>query len=170
MAPSEPPPFDPSLGQDGGPLWPLKRDATSQEVARDGTPTINPPSHVIRQNGPETVTVTVEASPNDGGGGGGSNLSGGAIAGIVIGSVVGVLLLIWIVRSCFNLGAPPTDREPWYREKPSRHHHHHHRHRSPHYHSHSRSRRSSISAPPPVVVHDYTRDYSRGRRHGRNHY
>ncbi|KAK7987288.1 hypothetical protein PG988_002276 [Apiospora saccharicola] len=33
-------------------------------------------------------------------------LSGGAIAGIVIGSIVGLLLLWWLIRSCMNLGKP----------------------------------------------------------------
>ncbi|KAL2162486.1 hypothetical protein VTH06DRAFT_7400 [Thermothelomyces fergusii] len=45
-------------------------------------------------------------------------LSGGAIAGIVLGSVAGFLLLAWIIRSCANLGAPPGDEavpgRPWY--------------------------------------------------------
>lgn len=46
----------------------------------------------------------------------GSNLSGGAIAGIVIGSIVGFLLLWWIIKSLGNLGAPPQEkRDPaWY--------------------------------------------------------
>ncbi|KAK3291620.1 uncharacterized protein B0H64DRAFT_248620 [Chaetomium fimeti] len=45
-------------------------------------------------------------------------LSGGAIAGIVLGSIAGFLLFLWIVRSCSNLGAPPGDEavpgRPWY--------------------------------------------------------
>ncbi|SPQ26487.1 4abe07ea-01ea-44a9-b2c2-868aba383669 [Thermothielavioides terrestris] len=49
-----------------------------------------------------------------------TTLSGGAIAGSVIGSIAGFLLLFWIVRSCTNLGAPPGEveslppRRPWY--------------------------------------------------------
>ncbi|KAK3955243.1 hypothetical protein QBC32DRAFT_253768 [Pseudoneurospora amorphoporcata] len=73
-----------------------------------------------RQDTPPVATVTV-VQPNDDGGDDptdASTLSGGAIAGIVIGSIAGLLLLIWIIRSCCNLGAPPTDDKPngkaWY--------------------------------------------------------
>lgn len=100
-------------------------------------------------------------------------LSGGAIAGIVIGSIAGLLLLIWIFRSCSNLGAPPNappnpggrawydgvggqgpaprsrSREP--RRSHSRrgsggHHHHHSRH------SHSRHRSGSRGYREAEVV------------------
>lgn len=47
-----------------------------------------------------------------------TGLTGGAIAGIVIGSIAGFLLLVWIIRSCTNLGAPPGEEavpgRPWY--------------------------------------------------------
>ncbi|KAH7153201.1 hypothetical protein EDB81DRAFT_449613 [Dactylonectria macrodidyma] len=112
------------------------------------TATLNPPQLVQRQDAP-TATVTVIA---DSGNGTKTGLTGGAIAGIVIGSVVGILLLIWIIRSCFNLGAPPQEREKWYRDPPR----HRHRSRSGH-------RRSSISMPPPVIIQD-SRSRSRHRR------
>ncbi|KAJ9134306.1 hypothetical protein NKR23_g10212 [Pleurostoma richardsiae] len=81
------------------------------------------------------TTVTVTAAPSDSSSSG-SHLSGGAIAGIVIGSIVGVLLIIWIIRSCSNLGAPPQERaEPaWYDDVNARR---------------SRSRRRSHSANYP---------------------
>ncbi|KAK4139771.1 uncharacterized protein C8A04DRAFT_15554 [Dichotomopilus funicola] len=66
-----------------------------------------------------TITVTPSpsansdtSSPTDA-----KTLSGGAIAGIVIGSIAGFLLLLWIIRSCTNLGAPPGEAvpgRPWY--------------------------------------------------------
>ncbi|KAK4222442.1 hypothetical protein QBC38DRAFT_489822 [Podospora fimiseda] len=97
------------------------------------------------------------------------NLSGGAIAGIVIGSIAGVLLLIWIIRSCTNLGAPPGRQadpgKPWYGgvrdEYPPRHvggHRPHSRSRSRHsYHHHSRSRSRGavmVEMPPQAVVYE----------------
>jgi hypothetical protein len=120
-----------------------------------------------------TVTVVEESSDS-----GGSNLGGGAIAGIVLGSIFGTLLLLWIIRSCFNLGSPPgNERESWYRDVETKPHHH--RHSSS---RHRRSRRSSsLSAPPPVIIRDstvprqqptyvYTDTHGRGRRHSRGEY
>ncbi|KAJ4254396.1 hypothetical protein NW762_009991 [Fusarium torreyae] len=115
------------------------------------------PTLVARQN-TETVTVTTSSDDNNGG----TTLSGGAIAGIVIGSIAGFLLLLWIVRSCLNLGAPPQEREKWYhyKEDKPRRHSHNHRSRS------RRSHRSSVSVPPPIVVRDVSR--SRSHRRGRS--
>jgi hypothetical protein len=123
------------------------------------SPTLSlPPTLVARQN---TETVTVTATNN--GGNDAQTLSGGAIAGIVIGSIAGFLLIIWIIRSCTNLGAPPQEREKWYhyKEEQPRRHSHNHRSRS------RRSHRSSISAPPPIVVRDSrSRSHHRGRSPG----
>jgi hypothetical protein len=116
-----------------------------------------------------------------------TTLTGGAIAGIVIGSIAGLLLLIWIIRSCTNLGAPPGSEErpgrPWYGgvrdEYPARHtsrsrsrHSHHHHHSSRHHHRDGRrSRRASVVAVEqpvqvaevsPVVVRESRRSTSRG--------
>ncbi|UNI14112.1 hypothetical protein JDV02_000780 [Purpureocillium takamizusanense] len=125
-----------------------------------------------RQSAPTaTVTVVSGGDSGDNGGGSATTLSGGAIAGIVIGSIAGFLLLVWIYRSCFNIGAPPgEDREAWYHDvdpKRSSHHHHHHgyhhsrpRHSSHHHRHHSRRRSSlssTMSTPPPVVVRETSR-------------
>jgi hypothetical protein len=109
----------------------------------------------------------------------------------VIGSIAGFLLLLWIIRSCTNLGAPPGGEavpgRPWYGgvrdEYPPRHttgsgrsrsrgrsrsgsrHSHRHSH-----HSHSRHhhhRRGSggavyeVQEVPPVVVREGRRSRSR---------
>ncbi|KPM40363.1 hypothetical protein AK830_g6208 [Neonectria ditissima] len=111
-------------------------------VARTlATSTLNPPALVPRQDAPAaTVTVVVDSDDD----GCSNGLSGGAIAGIVIGTIAGTLLILWIIRSCFNLGAPSSDREKWYSETTPRR-----RHRS-----RSTRRTSSMSAPPPVVIRD----------------
>ncbi|KAK4033536.1 hypothetical protein C8A01DRAFT_19534 [Parachaetomium inaequale] len=120
-----------------------------------------------------TTTTDNESSDPDAA----KTLSGGAIAGIVIGSIAGFLLLLWIIRSCTNLGAPPGEAvpgRPWYGgvkgesppPPPPGHHHHHGRGRSPggrsrsrhsrhegyshHRHGRSRSRRASVVEAVPV--------------------
>ncbi|KAB5585623.1 hypothetical protein GE09DRAFT_32331 [Coniochaeta sp. 2T2.1] len=133
------------------------------------------------------ATVTVTQTASTGGGGNSADgqqqnntqtLSGGAIAGIVIGSIVGLLLLIWIFRSCSNMGAPPVKGEnpsgaAWYdgvRDEPypRRSHSRHSRHRS-----HSRRPSSHevreyttavpvVSQPQPTYV--YEQDVRRSRR------
>ncbi|KAK6821066.1 hypothetical protein PG987_015466 [Apiospora arundinis] len=118
-----------------------------------------------------------------------TTLSGGAIAGIVIGSIVGFLLICWIIRSCCNLGRPgiwgytfgakddPPPRKTTHvypyrqetyrsRSRHSGHHHHHHSHS----HSHGRSpRRKSVeirqvsTVRPAPGYYETTRVESRGR-------
>jgi hypothetical protein len=143
------------------PMAPLKDLGLGQILARAlSSSTLSQPPTLVSRQTVETVTVAVTNDGNNN-----SNLSAGAIAGIVIGSVFGVLLLLWIIRSCLNLGAPPQEREKWYhyKEEPR---HHHHRSRS------RRSHRSSISAPPPLVVRESrSRSHRRGRspgHHGRD--
>ncbi|KAI1746783.1 hypothetical protein F4782DRAFT_536112 [Xylaria castorea] len=108
----------------------------------------------------------------DGGGSGSSNnLSGGAIAGIVVGSVVGVLVLLWIIRSCGIMGRPGiwgTTYEPDHEKPPphvstyhantpyARRSRSRHSHRSHHHHRHSRS-------PRPVEVVQPVAYDTRGR-------
>ncbi|KAK5662233.1 hypothetical protein OQA88_8138 [Cercophora sp. LCS_1] len=99
------------------------------------TPTrtlLTPPSLVNRQ---ADTTVTVVTAPDntnsrDNGPTDAQTLTPGAIAGIVIGSIVGFVLLVWIFRSCSNLGAPPgasanPGGKAWYDgvrdEHPARH-------------------------------------------------
>ncbi|KAF3069726.1 hypothetical protein GL218_07995 [Daldinia childiae] len=127
-------------------------------------------------------------------------LSGGAIAGIVIGSIVGFLILLWVIRSCINYrnpGAWGTTFEPD-NEKPASSHRHHnstrypretHGHRSRSRHSHHSPRRTSIVSvtrpvyveqhrsrsprAPPATYYSDGRDYRRSsdvRRHSRGHY
>ncbi|KAI1492714.1 hypothetical protein F5X96DRAFT_625132 [Biscogniauxia mediterranea] len=114
----------------------------------------------------QVVTTTVVADSGDSTSGG-TTLSGGAIAGIVLGTIAGTLLLLWLIRSCLNLGSPGlwgSTFEPEHEKTPaasydyppSRHHHHqHHHHRR---RSHSPRRASFVSvttttaAPRPVVV------------------
>ncbi|KAI1868521.1 uncharacterized protein JN550_006437 [Neoarthrinium moseri] len=112
-----------------------------------------------RQASTTTIVATTETTS------GGTVLSGGAIAGIVIGSIAGFLLILWLLRSCTNLGSPglwgstfgshdekpPKTSEPAYlytQETRGGHrhgHHHHHGHRSRSRHSHyDRSPRRSV--------------------------
>ncbi|OLN94202.1 hypothetical protein CCHL11_02826 [Colletotrichum chlorophyti] len=95
--------------------------------------------------------VTVTSTPGDTGqSASDNNLSGGAIAGIVIGSIAGFLLLLWIIRSCGMWSSPDNlaNKEPAYDDRryrgrsPGSRHRRHHSHR--YHHETSRSRRPSI--------------------------
>lgn len=86
----------------------------------------------------------------------GTVLTGGALAGVILGTIAGTLLVLWLIKSCFNLGAPPGqpretawthDVEPVATRRRSSRHSHHHRS-----HSHSgHSRRGSVGAVPVMV-------------------
>ncbi|KAK0615357.1 hypothetical protein B0T17DRAFT_620146 [Bombardia bombarda] len=161
---------------------------TTPLLKRQATVTVTIPVATV------TSTPAVTVIPSNPGGGDNSptdaqTLSGGAIAGIVIGSIAGLLLLIWIIRSCSNLGAPPSapaNDRAWYDgvrdEYPPAHagrrsHSHapsHHSHR----HSHSRHRSVDMREVPVTVVRSRSPrppaatylvesrdDYARGRRH-----
>lgn len=161
----------PILTQNGL-FWPF---TTSNELI-DTTPTavlVATRASLFARQVTTTVTVTADNSDGDGT----STLTGGAIAGIVIGSVVGVLLLIWVIRSCFNLGAPPQEREGLYHHiEPTRNRHHSRHHSRPRSYSYT----SEVSRPAPVIVADtgragssqrqptyYYSDDRRGRRYKR---
>ncbi|KAI0881409.1 uncharacterized protein GGS22DRAFT_57637 [Annulohypoxylon maeteangense] len=103
-----------------------------------------------RQQGTTTVVTTSTGGPTN-------NLSGGAIAGIVIGSIIGFLFLLWIIRSCINWrnpGAWGNTFEPDNEKPPHTHYYggstrypreiHGHRHRSHSRHSHRSPRRTSV--------------------------
>ncbi|KAK3316840.1 hypothetical protein B0H66DRAFT_592947 [Apodospora peruviana] len=171
--------------------------------APPATTTIVSPGTTVTNTPAATVTVISGGGTNNNGNNGNSDdgptsaqtLSGGAIAGIVIGSIAGLLLLIWIFRSCSNLGkpsdqAPKPDGGAWYdgvRAEPypthppprsphrhrSRSHRSHSRHSSAHHH-----RRSSVGevreVTPVAVVRQssqreyvYGDDYDRGAGRGR---
>ncbi|KAI1332472.1 hypothetical protein F5Y16DRAFT_357872 [Xylariaceae sp. FL0255] len=105
-------------------------------------------SNVLTARQGATTTVVAQSS-------GAATLSGGAIAGIVIGSIVGFLLILWIIRSCLNLGSPglwgatfAPEREKYV--EPQRHHSSR-RSRSRHsHHSHNPRRVSVVETTRPA--------------------
>jgi len=126
-------------------------------------------SRVVARQQPTTTVVTTNTGTT------GKTRTPGQIAGIVIGSVVGFLLLLWIIRSCANMSKPAQwgstfepERE---REKPASYGYpSSHRHRSHSRHSHRSPRRSSVVRPiiveqrgrsprAPPAVYQTRRDY-----------
>jgi len=142
-----------------------------------------------------STTTIVATNPS-----GGATLDGGAIAGIVIGSIVGFLFILWLLRSCTNLGNPGAWGTTFgSREKlpansyettyPRQHYHQHrrsgsrHSHHSHHSHGGRSPRRSSTSrpvyverqaasprAPPKVYYARESRDSARSGRGRRQYY
>ncbi|KAK3381131.1 hypothetical protein B0H63DRAFT_474971 [Podospora didyma] len=141
-----------------------------------------PTATIVIQPGDTTTTTTTNNDPTSA-----QTLSGGAIAGIVIGSIAGLLLLIWIIRSCTNLGAPPVKSDhvasgAWYDgvrdEYPARHRSHSrsrsrsHSHAPSHHHHHRRSSTEVREVRPVAVVRSHSPRapayvYEGDRRHSR---
>ncbi|KAI1475613.1 hypothetical protein K445DRAFT_315875 [Daldinia sp. EC12] len=143
-------------------------------------------------SGRQSTTTVVAETDGDSA----QTLSGGAIAGIVIGSIAGFLILLWIIRSCVNYrnpGAWGTTFEPDHEKPPSSHYHsstrypretHGHRSRSRHSHHHHSPRRTSVVSvtrpvyveqprgrsprAPPAAYYSDGRDYRRSSE-GRRH-
>ncbi|SPO03750.1 uncharacterized protein DNG_06433 [Cephalotrichum gorgonifer] len=132
----------------------------------------SPPTGVLARQ--VTVTITAAATAD-----GSTGLSGGAIAGIVVGSIAAFFFFLWIVWSCMRLGASPSHGGVGESSSPERysspghcHHHHHHRRHS---HRPRREVREYRRTSTPVVVdrrrsvsvssphRAYTRSRSRGR-------
>ncbi|KAH6847710.1 hypothetical protein B0I37DRAFT_150393 [Chaetomium sp. MPI-CAGE-AT-0009] len=132
------------------------------------TPTL--PQAVSRLLGRQqpTTTVIIDADPaNNDGPTYNSGLDGGAIAGIVIGTVVGLLLLWWIIRACMQpRGRPDPGRQGWYddtvppprsrsRSRSAGRHHHHHHHSPPRRSGSRHHSRRRSSTPRPVMVEEH---------------
>ncbi|TLS31096.1 hypothetical protein PpBr36_03819 [Pyricularia pennisetigena] len=130
------------------------------------------PSPVFRRQAPATVTVvsTQGGNPNQ-------QLSGGEIAGIVIGSIVGFLLIIWLIRWSCGQQRVPDEKPSYYHQEVSprrhrsrSHHHHHHRH------SRSRSRGPDVrvvtshTSGHPGEPAEPTRVYYEKRRRSHSRY
>lgn len=92
MVRPHPLPKSPSIGT-------IRARTTAHQLNTTLTLINQAPTLVARQS----TTSTSDTCP--------STLSGGAIAGIVIGTIAGTLLIIWLIKSCFLPGAP-GNRDP----------------------------------------------------------
>ena len=119
------------------------------------TSTYTLPSPVLQQveirQQAQTVTVTaVPTSESDNGRSSGTTLDGGAIAGSVIGSIAGFVLICWVLRSFFGIGSPISTLSGYDSSLPEKDYYRTRR-------RHRRSSSSRVASPRPVVV--------RGRQH-----
>ncbi|KAK2057988.1 hypothetical protein LY76DRAFT_616797 [Colletotrichum caudatum] len=119
-----------------------------------------PLRHLLARQVVATVTTTPEATEDAASD---NELSGGAIAGIVLGSIAGFLLLLWIVRSC-GMWSRPDDwaekdvyddrrhrgRSPGARHR-RRHSHRYHHETSRSRHSHPSYEINEVRYTQPVV-------------------
>ncbi|KAK4204518.1 hypothetical protein QBC40DRAFT_91263 [Triangularia verruculosa] len=140
-----------------GPIPTDLPDPTVQVFA--GTQTV----YIAPTSTSETVVVA-----SDNSGSGGSSLNGGEIAGIVIGTLVAVILIIWLIKRLSQREKRPS----YYHEESvrsgSRHRHGHHHHHHHHGRGRSRSSRSrsrsievrEVRSPARVYT---TRSRSRSR-------
>ncbi|KAK4119107.1 hypothetical protein N657DRAFT_637523 [Parathielavia appendiculata] len=69
---------------------------------------------LARQEATTTAATTVVvASDSNTGSSSNNGLDGGAIAGIVIGTIVGILIIWWIIKSCTKPSKPDASRQGW---------------------------------------------------------
>ncbi|KAK0735946.1 hypothetical protein B0T21DRAFT_348078 [Apiosordaria backusii] len=138
-------------------VWgPIPTEVPDTTVLVGGTQTVFVPATTVSTSEPVVVTVPPSATTVSSG----SSLNGGEIAGIVIGTLVAVILIIWIIKRLSQREKQPS----YYHEERVRsgsrhsghHHHHHHHGRGRSRSSRSRSRSRSIEVREvrsPARVH-----------------
>jgi hypothetical protein len=123
-------------------------------------------SNILKRQDTTTATTTVTAIAGDPNNNTtrGSTLDTGSIAGIIIGSIVGFLLLLWIIRSCANWSRPQEWGEPGNIATTRSHSPHHHPHHHHHHHHQRHGDNTYYSATPPPRHHRSHRRSSHSRR------